>query len=396
MSAYDYENIQKELLSKDCKLLNSKEEIIQIRQKCIESKNNNFKIKYIASCGHNHEVFYNVFKNRGTGIICPSCKNKEIGNNKRQQILSGEMTPLNNLQMEFDFIRMFIEKIKNNFDIVKAFDGCKVDLIFKPKIVTENAWVGIQVKTTEKVRLTYSFHINDNLYDNCLIILYCHEDKATWLIPENIIQKQNKISIGYKKSKYNVYKIELENISEKLLELYNTSNKFEFEYLDTPKCIYQKREKEFRRFREENITFLNFIYPEMEGLCYDFEVNKYKVQEKVFSKDKSRDKFYIFNICKNHYGKKNNKKFGQYDIGDNEFYWINCNNKNYFFVIPEKVLIDKGHVGDENGSIRFRINPENLSEKTNWIKPYLFNYQTINEEENKQRLLDLFLPSSNI
>lgn len=392
MSAYDHENIEKELLTKDCKLLNTKEEIIQIRQKCFENKTNNFKIKYIASCGHNHEVFYNVFKNRGTGIICSSCKNKEIGNNKRQKILSGEITPINGIKIEYNFIKIFIDMVNNNFDMIKAFDGCKVDLIYKPKHVTDNAWVGIQVKTTEKVRLTYSFHINDNLYDNCLIILYCHEDKATWLIPENIIPKQNKISIGYKKSKYNVYKIELENISEKLLELYNTSNKFEFEYLDTPKCIYQKREKEFRRFREENITFLNFIYPEIEGLCYDFKVNNYKIQEKVFSKDNLRGKSYIFNICKKYLHKNLDKKNGQYDIGDNDFYWINCNDKIYFFVIPEKVLIEKGYVGDNFGTIHFMVKPENLSEKTNWIKPYLFNYQTINEEENKKRLLDLFLP----
>jgi hypothetical protein len=39
-----------------------------------------YKINYIASCGHQHIVFYNVFKSRGTGIICPNCKNKTIGN----------------------------------------------------------------------------------------------------------------------------------------------------------------------------------------------------------------------------------------------------------------------------------------------------------------------------
>jgi hypothetical protein len=275
--------------------------------------------------------------------------------------------------------------------MIKAFDGCKVDLIFKPKYVTDDAWVGIQVKTTEKIRLTYSFHLCDNLYDNCLIILYCHEDKATWLIPENIIPKQNKISIGYKKSKYNIYKVEIENISKNLVELYNCSNKFEFEHLNTPKCIYQKREKEFRQFREEKIPFLDFIYSEMEGLCYDFKVKNYTVQEKVFSKNKSRDKYYIVSICKNYYGKKNNKKDGQYDIGDNDFYWINCEDKKYFFVIPEKVLIEKDYVGNNYGTIHFRINPENLNEKTNWLQPYLFNYQTINDTENKQRLSDLFL-----
>jgi len=389
MSVYDYENIEKELIGKGCKLLNTKEEIIQIRKLCIQNKNNNFKIKYIASCGHNHEVFYNVFKNRGTGVICPSCKNKEIGNNKRQQILNKEINPINNIQIEFNFIQSFIENLKNDFEIIKAFDGCKVDLIFRPKYVTDDAWVGIQVKTTEMIRLTYSFHLDNNLYDNCLIILYCHQDKALWLIPENIIPKQNKISIGYKKSKYNIYRIEIESISKNLLELYNCSNKFEFENLNTPKCVYHKREKEFRKYREENISFLNFIYPDMEGLCYDFKVNNYKIQEKVFSKDKSRSNYYVVNICKNYLSKNINKKRGQYDIGDNDYYWINCNDKIYFFVIPENILIEKGYVGNNYGSIFFRINPENLTERTNWLQPYLFNYQTINEIENKNCLLKL-------
>ncbi len=54
---YDY------FTSKNCKLLT--------RTRKIE------KLKYIASCDHEHEVHFNVFKSRGSGIICPSCKNNE-------------------------------------------------------------------------------------------------------------------------------------------------------------------------------------------------------------------------------------------------------------------------------------------------------------------------------
>ena len=87
-------------------------------------------------------------------------------------------------------------------EITKAFDGCNIDLIFKPNNILLDNWVGIQVKTNEKIHLTYSFHIN-NLYENCLILLFCVEDKNMWIIPENIIGNQKKISIGYNKSKYN-------------------------------------------------------------------------------------------------------------------------------------------------------------------------------------------------
>ncbi len=387
MSSYSYENIKHELHIRGCELLTSKEELNTIIENAI--RKNNIKINYIASCGHSHQVFFNVFKSRGTGIICSSCKNKEIGNNKKEKINNGELTKLNCLESEFNFITLLINLVEKDFNISKAFDGCKVDLIYKPNNINHDKWVGIQVKTCETIHLTYSFHIDNNLYDNCLIMLFCHEDKGLWIIPENTLGKQKKISIGLNKSKYNIYKINIENVCQKLLELYDISSKFAFDQLNTPKNIYQIREQEFRKYREKNISFLNFIYPDMEGLCYDFKVNNYNIQEKVFSKDKSRNNYYIVNICKNYLSKNINKKRGQYDIGDNDYYWINCNDKIYFFVIPENILIEKGYVGNTYGSIFFRVNPENLNERTDWLQPYLFNYQTINEIENKNRLLKL-------
>ena len=84
-----------------------------------------------------------------------------------------------------------------------------------------------------------------------------------------------------------------------------------------------------------------------------------------------------------------NKSHCQYSAGDNDFYWINCNNKQIFFVIPEKILIMKGYVGNPEGPIFFSLNPYNLSETSMWIKPYIFDYETIEEEDNKTRLLEL-------
>lgn len=54
-----YENIVIEFNKKNCRLLTTKEEHINILN---NSKKCNYKLNHIASCGHNHEVFYNVFK----------------------------------------------------------------------------------------------------------------------------------------------------------------------------------------------------------------------------------------------------------------------------------------------------------------------------------------------
>jgi hypothetical protein len=55
MSSYSYENIKNELYSKGCKLLTSEEELNKIKENTL--KKTNIKINYVASCGHNHNVF---------------------------------------------------------------------------------------------------------------------------------------------------------------------------------------------------------------------------------------------------------------------------------------------------------------------------------------------------
>ena len=215
-----YENIVNEFNKRNCKLLTTREEHIEILK---VTKKTMFKLDYIASCGHNHNVFYNVFKSRGTGIICPSCKTKENAKNKKEQIKTNELSKIYKLEQEDTFIKQLCKLLNNNFKIIKAFDGCNVDIIYKPKNHIEDNWVGIQVKTSNTRNLTYSFHIN-NTYNNCLLLFYCCEDKTMWLIPENIILNQKKVSIGYNKSKYNIYKINKDNIFNKFNEYYYNTN----------------------------------------------------------------------------------------------------------------------------------------------------------------------------
>lgn len=382
-----YENIVNEFNKKGCKLLVSKDEYYEIKN----NYTSNIKLKYTASCGHNHIVFYNVFKSRNTGVICPRCKNKEINDNKKQKIINNEITKICNIEQEYKFIKEFQMLIGDMFDVIKAFDGCKVDIIYKPKYINENRWVGIQVKTSEKIHLTYSFHIN-NTYDDCLILLFCNEDKNMWLIPENIIKNQKKISIGYKKSKYNIYNVKNELILLNTLnELYNKTSQFEFNILNTPKNIYQQRELIFKNFRQDTIKFIDFKYDEMEGTVYDFKIGNYKIQEKVTSINNDKC---IIQLCKNNGHLNGKRNQTQYDINDNDFYWLNFDNKKYFFVIPEKLLVDKGYIGNysENKNKQFlKITvKEPLHFKSAWLEPYMFNYETINEEKNKIRLLEIF------
>lgn len=378
----NYENIVEEFNKRNCKLLNTKEEYIEILRL---SKKHMFKLNYTASCGHDHIVFYNVFKSRGTGIICPTCKTKENGNIKKEKIKNNELSKIYTNDQEHNFIIKFCELLHNDFEIIKAFDGCNVDIIFKPKHITEDKWSGIQVKTTNVRYLTYSFHLN-NVYKDCLLLFYSCEDESMWLIPENIIINQTNVSIGYNKSKYNIYKVTKDIISDKLNSYYQNTSKFSFEQLDTPSNIYQQREKEFRKYREEKIDFLKFEYDNREGTVYDFRIGNLKIQEKV-TKMSEKNKC-SFQLCKNH-GKIDKKQNQiQYDVGDNDFYWLNCDDKKYFFVIPEKILIDRGVIGNNTIISKrcVKVSVKDVLHKmSEWLQPYMFDYENI----DKERLLSI-------
>jgi hypothetical protein len=373
-----YENVVEEFNKRNCKLLTTKDEhdeLIKITKKTM------YRLNYIASCGHEHIVFYNVFKSRGTGIICPSCKNKETGANTKAKIQNNEISKIYTTEQEDTFMKKICEILQHDFEIVKAFDGCNVDLIFKPKNITEDKWVGIQVKTMGIRHLTYSFHLHKT-YVNCLLLFYCCEDESMWLIPENTISYQKKVSIGYNKSKYNIYKINKESIFENLNEYYQTTSKFTFEELDTPINIYQQREKEFRKFREEKVDFIKFEYENMEATVYDFKIGNIKIQEKV-TKISDKEDRYKFCLCKNNGTKDGKHNQIQYDIGDNDFYWLNCDNKKTFFVIPEAVLINRGIIGNNDGkrSMFLKITVKELLHKnSSWLQPYMFNYENIDKE----------------
>jgi hypothetical protein len=366
-----YKKIINEFNTRNCKLLTTKEEHAELLNK---SKSNNYKLNYIASCGHNNNVFYNVFKSRNTGIVCSNCKNKKIGEDIKEKIKNNILTKTYKIELEYNYIKKIINILENNFEIKKAFDGCLTDIIFKPKNIIEDKFVGIQVKTTSVRNSTYSFHIN-NLYENILLLLYCYEDDKLWIIPENIIKNQKKISIGYKKSKYDIYNVNNDNndnIINKLNTLYNITSKFNYDTLNKPINIYQQREQEYIKYREEKINFIFFESSNMEATVYDFKIGNLKLQEKVAKKNNKKE-LYIFSMCKHNGCKEKNI---QYDIGDNDFYWLNFDNKKTFFVIPEKILIEKGFIGNKNKKILFKINIKNIS----WIKEYMFDYENIDKD----------------
>ena len=365
-----YEDIVKKFLDKNCIVTMNKEEFI------LNYKNNNCKIKYNASCGHENNVSYKNFTTLNQGINCPKCVNKNTGL-KLKELRTGENK--SNLLQEFMCINYFKDLIKDYFITIKSFDGCKADIVIKSYEEIQDLWLGIQVKTTNKKteREQYYFKLNNGEYDNCLLLCICHEDKKMWLIPYDEVKGLKTIGIA-QKSKYNKYEVNKETLIEKLNYYYTIINKFEFKILDTPTSTTQQQEQKYREIREIKINFIKFKNNDMEGLVYDFMIGSKKVQEKVGTICKNNLNSYSFTLTKYDCridGKCKNKS---YEKGDNDLYWLNCKNGK-FYVIPEDVLLENGYIGKDSKKEKLYVSPTN--ENTEWCNEYLFDYNNLDKEK---------------
>jgi len=362
-----YKKVQDSFIQKNCKLLTTEEEFIAMGNKKLP------KYKYIASCGHEHIVFYNVFVSRNTGIICPSCMTKKNSIIAKNRVQDNKLVCIIH---ELDAINYIMQYISEHFITQKAFDGCKADIMIKPRNSIENKWLGIQVKSCLMRTNGYSFALVNKDYSTCMILCICLEDKKMWGFVQENIQGLLKLSIGLNKSKYSKYELTEDTITETLNKNYELL-KNDFDLLNIPINIYQQREQEFRKYRESILDYIHFENNQMEGLVYDFKIGNKKIQEKVCA---GNDNKYMFCLCKNNglIDKKHNQI--QYDIGDNDIYWLNCADKTYFYVIPEIILIEKNFIGNKSTKKLFKVTPSNEHKKTEWLKPYLFNYTNINKE----------------
>lgn len=366
-----YEEVNAIFQQKGCVLLSTREDV-QKAKGCV-------KFKYVAKCGHEHVVFYNVFKNRDTGVICPNCVKLENARKAKTEI-QNDKTRL--MKLEQKCIDYFKTTISDTFECTRTFNGCRADMMLKPINVETDEWIGIQVKSTAENNKDYGFHLDCKGYDNLLILCICWKDLRMWIIPFNIVAHITKLTIGIKKSKYNIYEITRDNWKSKIYEYYHTTKKYPFQELDTPACIYQVREKLYRQMRDNVIDFLQFSYTDIEGQVFDFMCEGLKVQEKVGSPHK---KGYVFTLGKNNGSKDKKRQFVSYQIGDNDIYWLNCNDKKHFFVIPETELIKKEKINKETKqSLYLTVHNTNT-----WYSKYLFDYTNVDKDKLENIFTDI-------
>ena len=280
-----FNDVKAEFVKHGCILLMSEEEF-NIKK----SRTTKEKYKYTAQCNHNNEICFHNFKHLSQGINCLTCVNLEKSINQKEKY---RLNPLLSHEMEFDSIEYLITLIGDSFDVKFNGEDCLADCCIKPKYITEDKWIKVQMKSTEKPLINgggYKFNCcrRHSNYENCIIMCICASDKKMWIFDGNIITIKC-ISIGIIKSKKDDFEITTNIIHETITHYYNTFPKYDFETIDTPITQGCQLEREYCIYRETMITCLNFIRNERQALVYDFIVNGLKVQEKVRTQNKNRN-----------------------------------------------------------------------------------------------------------
>lgn len=377
-----YDDLLKLFESKGCQIITSREdyEILKGEYK---------KITIKARCGHIIENCYiHQFKNRGTGINCNACIKEQVKISAKTNAKDTNGNVKAN-KIEYESYKIIKSLISASFDIERTFEGCLVDILIKPNHITNDQWLPIQLKSTDTTRNNiYSFRLH-NEYSKMLLLLHSITDNKFWCIDGSSVTDLSKISIGLINSKYNTYKISSHDLCNKLLEFYDKFNLVTKESANIPIGKRKITEYEYTKLREEKITFIEFDYPEMQSQCFDFQINQYKIQEKVGSQ--CNHNHISFSIRKRN-GTKDGKQCTDipYNIKDNDFYWFHMPDKKQFFIIPAQILYNHGFLADDKQtgktSIHLYYDKTDKPRKTDWAQEYKFSY----ENPDQEKLLNMF------
>lgn len=366
-----YNKMKEFITLKECSLLTQFDSFDNLNNKlCAKSK-----LNILSKCGHESLIQYDNFKSKGCGIYCSECINKNR---------SSKLSNINN-NIEYDSYNIIKNLINNNFEVIKMCEGTLADLVIRPLNSNNNKWLPIQLKATQEPQVTNSnnyYFSKVNKYTNMLVICICIKDKRIWLFEGNNLKNIKCLRIGNYRSIYSSCEVNQNNLNNQLQHFYNTYELLNFENANTPiskQCI---NEQKYRKLRESKLPYINFEYPEQDGLSYDFIVNNLKIQEKVATYYYKRGK-----LCPDTYIIHISRHKTCYKKGDNNLYWFVIPNTDLFYLVPEEILIEKGYIDNNSCKLLITLYPIytynkliNRKISSYWINEYLFDYNLLQQD----------------
>ena len=371
-----YDTIKKMYEDNGCQLLTTEDEYLELKKTQNLAK---ILFKIISSCGHpSDDSLYYSFVESNTCKLCKKCThNNMIQHMKQYAKTTYNYTQSSNTQKKaMDIIE---ELCKNKFTMKKTRDGCKSNILIRQINSEEDNWLQINLKSTNNASNNICFRIR-KIYENVPVLMVGINSNKQWLF----VPTELNVTTYYKKKQMQKHDNNVvANIEDKFKELYekqiyNTS----FNLANTPISKAMQLEYSYVNKRENTIKFLKFQHNDITGLVYNFKIGNLKVQENVFSYQSNKNSL-IASL---------NKNFGKgirnpYCIGDCDIYWFNENTSTEtFYVVPEQILVDQGYIQTEKQSGKKYLN---ILTNKSWLYKYTFSYKTINNIDEKNRLMTL-------
>jgi hypothetical protein len=358
-----------------CKLYTSEDEYNTVR---VKSK---MLMKFKASCEHDNTVTLTNFLAKKTGVLCKSCVHMNTAKLLKDKHRNESKDAPTHSILEYEGFKLFKEAISDEFDMINTYEGCNADILIKPKYLTNDKWMFLQMKCTKQsVHGLYTFAIMNKNYDNCELICICLDEAKIWALDHTCGIGKNKINIGLtKKSEYFKYQLPLELLIEKLHITFCTAKRFCSKYGNTPTTIVCQQEQLYNRFLEKNMPYLMIEYPDIQATKTDAFINKNNIQFKVASIRRGRIDTYVafMSIRVN--------KTKHYKKGDNDFYWIWLKNDFVnFHIFPEDVLIQKKFI--LSGDMTTALHGISIT-KNNWTQCYKYS---VEDPDIENMLMKLF------
>ena len=353
--------------TKNCKILTTFEQFEEKRKLSLNNSYHYVRIEFIGICGHTSSAIVTNFLCRSTGIRCKKCVKENTYSILKKVSLESSRT-------ESESIILLISYLSNFYKVVRTKEGCLADLAISNSSVNDK-YIAVQVKSTNKMSHNmYSFRSFKKEYKNMIIICICQSDNKIWVIPFNEINVTSNVNISVK-SKYNKYLVENNNEINKYIDKYCIDYQINnLEELLVSPCKLLQREQYYVKKREQYINFIKYKYPDIQNTRTDFIVNNKKIQKKVCSlyKFKNKKDKYIVWFSSNNGTENKKRKYRTYCLGENDYYWLHSSIDDRFWIIPEKILYEKGFIANNN-EIK---NRKCLNLFTNkWLIDYEYNYK---------------------
>lgn len=377
---YQYSFLQSCFQTHGCELLTTKDEILQ------ENLNANKKFRYMAQCGHERSIAFTDFHVKGHGRFCKACTRVATSD----QYKSRENTMRTNIATETKTFHVLTTLLENDFIIKRVYEGCRSDVIIKPKSVAlDDHWMLVQLKGAHADNKACVRFRSVGGYENMLLFCvgFYDNDYKIWLFNGSECATINGITASTRTTnKYHTYEVKKELIAQTIQKYYLSENyKKDREHnAMIPVTSNCKKEHQYRmqRIVAFKDTF-HIQYPDEMNTVYDCIINGHKVQDKLSYPHRSGFTVGLYKRIK--------KKCVPYDKGDCDFYWIHFPNSNKCFVFPEHVLYKAGYIRDTTcqGKMSLTLFPEKGKRKNTkeWTLLYLFDLDNLCE---KQRLIDMF------